>query len=262
MIEPRSRRRWTRSSTWCAPPTGTSARPTTATAFGSPATSRCGRCSITTPISASWTVPVHGDGVHQVAVGPVHAGVIESGHFRFHVVGERILALDPRLFYKHRGLRDRRRRLVARRRAGVRAARLRRLRGHQRGRLRPGLRDAAGTGTDARGAQGAHRPARARAALQPPQRHRRGLRRGRVRDRQHGLRGAEGARPAAQPGGRGPSLPVRDRAPRPQRDRARGYGAAPRPRHAARSARRCGGVVAGARVRSVVSGPPRRCRAR
>jgi Ni,Fe-hydrogenase III large subunit len=51
-----------------------------------------------------WTTPVHGDGVHQVAVGPIHAGVIESGHFRFHVVGERILLVDPRLFYKHRGL--------------------------------------------------------------------------------------------------------------------------------------------------------------
>ena len=48
--------------------------------------------------------PSHGDDVHQVAVGPIHAGVIESGHFRFHVVGERILAMDPRLFYKHRGL--------------------------------------------------------------------------------------------------------------------------------------------------------------
>ena len=51
-----------------------------------------------------WMTPVSGDGVHQVAVGPIHAGVIESGHFRFHVVGERILAMDPRLFYKHRGL--------------------------------------------------------------------------------------------------------------------------------------------------------------
>ena len=51
-----------------------------------------------------WMTPVHGDDVHQVAVGPIHAGVIESGHFRFHVVGERILAMDPRLFYKHRGL--------------------------------------------------------------------------------------------------------------------------------------------------------------
>lgn len=53
---------------------------------------------------AQWMTPVHGDGVHQVAVGPIHAGVIESGHFRLHVVGERILAMDPRLFYKHRGL--------------------------------------------------------------------------------------------------------------------------------------------------------------
>ncbi len=51
-----------------------------------------------------WMTQVSGDGVHQVAVGPIHAGVIESGHFRFHVVGERILVMDPRLFYKHRGL--------------------------------------------------------------------------------------------------------------------------------------------------------------
>ena len=52
----------------------------------------------------AWTTEVRGEGVHQVAVGPIHAGVIESGHFRFHVVGERILLVDPRLFYKHRGL--------------------------------------------------------------------------------------------------------------------------------------------------------------
>jgi Ni,Fe-hydrogenase III large subunit len=52
----------------------------------------------------AWTTDVGGEGVHQVAVGPIHAGVIESGHFRFHVVGERVLLVDPRLFYKHRGL--------------------------------------------------------------------------------------------------------------------------------------------------------------
>lgn len=52
----------------------------------------------------SWTVPAHGHGPFQVAVGPIHAGVIESGHFRFTVVGERILYLNLRLFYKHRGL--------------------------------------------------------------------------------------------------------------------------------------------------------------
>jgi Ni,Fe-hydrogenase III large subunit len=51
-----------------------------------------------------WTVAVHGRDPYQVAVGPIHAGVIESGHFRFHVVGDRILHLDARLFYKHRGL--------------------------------------------------------------------------------------------------------------------------------------------------------------
>ena len=53
---------------------------------------------------AHWTVPVHGADAYQIAVGPIHAGVIESGHFRFHVVGDRILHVDARLFYKHRGL--------------------------------------------------------------------------------------------------------------------------------------------------------------
>jgi Ni,Fe-hydrogenase III large subunit len=53
---------------------------------------------------AHWTVPVRGHDAFQVAVGPIHAGIIESGHFRIHVVGERILHLDARLFYKHRGL--------------------------------------------------------------------------------------------------------------------------------------------------------------
>jgi Ni,Fe-hydrogenase III large subunit len=52
----------------------------------------------------AWTVPVKGHDPYQVAVGPIHAGVIESGHFRFTVVGERILNLDLRMFYKHRGL--------------------------------------------------------------------------------------------------------------------------------------------------------------
>jgi len=51
-----------------------------------------------------WTVPVHGGDAYQVAVGPIHAGIIESGHFRFQVVGDRILNVDARLFYKHRGL--------------------------------------------------------------------------------------------------------------------------------------------------------------
>ena len=56
------------------------------------------------PPPAAWTVPVRGHDPYQVAVGPIHAGVIESGHFRFHVVGDKILQLDAQLFYKHRGL--------------------------------------------------------------------------------------------------------------------------------------------------------------
>jgi len=47
---------------------------------------------------------VRGSDPYDVAVGPIHAGVIESGHFRFRVVGDRILHIDVRLFYKHRGL--------------------------------------------------------------------------------------------------------------------------------------------------------------
>jgi Ni,Fe-hydrogenase III large subunit len=53
---------------------------------------------------AEWMTAAVGDDVHEVAVGPIHAGVIESGHFRFHSVGERVLHVDTRLFYKHRGL--------------------------------------------------------------------------------------------------------------------------------------------------------------
>ena len=49
-------------------------------------------------------VRVRGEGVHEVAVGPVHAGTIEPGHFRFSVVGEKVLRLEERLGYKHRGI--------------------------------------------------------------------------------------------------------------------------------------------------------------
>ena len=46
----------------------------------------------------------HGEGVYQLPVGPIHAGVIEPGHFRFSAVGESILHLDARLFFTHRGV--------------------------------------------------------------------------------------------------------------------------------------------------------------
>jgi Ni,Fe-hydrogenase III large subunit/Ni,Fe-hydrogenase III component G len=47
---------------------------------------------------------VHGEGIYELAVGPIHAGVIEPGHFRFSNIGELILHLDARLFFTHRGV--------------------------------------------------------------------------------------------------------------------------------------------------------------
>src|ERR1700687_6075676 len=47
---------------------------------------------------------VEGDGVHEIAVGPIHAGIIEPGHFRFSVVGEKVLRLEERLGYTHKGI--------------------------------------------------------------------------------------------------------------------------------------------------------------
>jgi Ni,Fe-hydrogenase III large subunit len=49
-------------------------------------------------------VRVAGDGVHEIPVGPVHAGIIEPGHFRFSVVGEKVLRLEERLGYVHKGI--------------------------------------------------------------------------------------------------------------------------------------------------------------
>ncbi len=47
---------------------------------------------------------VEGDEVHEVAVGPVHAGIIEPGHFRFQCHGERVFHLEIALGYQHRGI--------------------------------------------------------------------------------------------------------------------------------------------------------------
>ena len=45
-----------------------------------------------------------GEGLHQIPVGPVHAGTIEPGHFRFHASGETIVRLEERLGYVHKGV--------------------------------------------------------------------------------------------------------------------------------------------------------------
>ncbi|MGC8522828.1 MAG: hydrogenase expression protein HypE [Acidibrevibacterium sp.] len=49
-------------------------------------------------------LPVEGDALHQIPVGPVHAGIIEPGHFRFTCDGETVVRLEARLGYVHRGV--------------------------------------------------------------------------------------------------------------------------------------------------------------
>ena len=49
-------------------------------------------------------VRVGGEGAHEIPVGPIHAGIIEPGHFRFSVIGEKVLRLEQRLGYQHKGV--------------------------------------------------------------------------------------------------------------------------------------------------------------
>lgn len=46
---------------------------------------------------------ISGEGIYEIPVGPVHAGIIEPGHFRFSVAGEEIVSLEPHLGYTHKG---------------------------------------------------------------------------------------------------------------------------------------------------------------
>ena len=61
------------------------------------------------PEAAPWTapflfLPVEGENLHQIPVGPVHAGIIEPGHFRFTANGETVVRLEQRLGYVHKGI--------------------------------------------------------------------------------------------------------------------------------------------------------------
>jgi Ni,Fe-hydrogenase III large subunit len=49
-------------------------------------------------------LPVEGENLHQIPVGPVHAGIIEPGHFRFTANGETVVRLEERLGYVHKGI--------------------------------------------------------------------------------------------------------------------------------------------------------------
>src|SRR5262249_39072530 len=51
-------------------------------------------------------LPVEGESLHQIPVGPVHAGIIEPGHFRFTASGETVVRLEQRLGYVHKGIKS------------------------------------------------------------------------------------------------------------------------------------------------------------
>jgi Ni,Fe-hydrogenase III large subunit len=57
-----------------------------------------------TPRAPYVFLPVEGENLHQIPVGPVHAGIIEPGHFRFTANGETVVRLEQRLGYVHKGI--------------------------------------------------------------------------------------------------------------------------------------------------------------
>jgi Ni,Fe-hydrogenase III large subunit len=73
-----------------------------------------GRWGVTHPLGAAVAspadglpyafLPAEGPGLHQIPVGPVHAGIIEPGHFRFNANGETVVRLEGRLGYVHKGI--------------------------------------------------------------------------------------------------------------------------------------------------------------
>lgn len=64
-----------------------------------------GECVVPSQVMPPYTfLPANGEGLHQIAVGPVHAGIIEPGHFRFSVNGEAVARLEERLGYVHKGI--------------------------------------------------------------------------------------------------------------------------------------------------------------
>ena len=82
-------------------------------------------------------LPVEGEHLHQVPGGPVHAGIIEPGHFRFTCDGETVVRLEQRLGYVHRGIEAADGRRGAARGGTAGGAHLRRQHGCLRACLRP-----------------------------------------------------------------------------------------------------------------------------
>ncbi|EIJ43277.1 Ni,Fe-hydrogenase III large subunit [Beggiatoa alba B18LD] len=93
-VEHPDKRRWLRHQAWQAQ-----------TYPLRKAVSRFGTPPEVTPADTEYPfLQAQGTGVYEIPVGPVHAGIIEPGHFRFQAVGEKILNLEARLGYVHKGI--------------------------------------------------------------------------------------------------------------------------------------------------------------
>ena len=158
----------------------------------------CGRNCRRSRASATSSARSKGEGVFQVPVGPVHAGIIEPGHFLFSVAGEPVLYLQLRLFYVHKGTEKLFENLPVPH--CVRLAES--ISGDSSFCARDGLLPRRRAGR--RRGSAAARPVfaldlpRTRAALQSHRRHRRDLHGRGLCHRQHALHAAQGARAARQ----------------------------------------------------------------
>jgi len=99
-------RPWLRHAAWASSYRPLMDSPETAAAASGAAASDAAAAPATAApaIEAYEFVRVEGEGVHEIAVGPVHAGSIEPGHFRCTVVGEKVLKLEERFGYAHKGI--------------------------------------------------------------------------------------------------------------------------------------------------------------
>ena len=154
-------------------------------------------------------LPAEGESLHQIPVGPVHAGIIEPGHFRFTANGETVVRLEQRLGYVHKGIESLMAGATIETGGATRRPHLGRQHRRLRARLRPRRRGGAGHRRSAARALSARADGRARTARQSLRRHRRDLQRRLVRAhacalrhpaRTHAARGRRLLRPSADDG--------------------------------------------------------------
>ncbi len=154
-------------------------------------------------------VRVEGDGVHEIPVGPVHAGIIEPGHFRFSIVGEKVLKLEERLGYVHKGIERRFTELPLLEGPPARSASVGRLRGRVFVGVLPGARRSRAGAAPAASRVAACARARTRADREPPGRPRRARQRCRFRVRLEPVLAAQGTAAARHRAATRPALPAR-----------------------------------------------------